>query len=169
MAIITVQKTATHVHRELENPMAKLSVLETVLYAEDLPAVLPFYHDLLGFDLFSQEEGRHVFFRSRDSMLLIFNPLATAHDVVSVGGSEIPQHGARGPGHVAFAIAEDAVSAWRHQLQEFGVEVESEVHWPGGGISLYVRDPAGNSVELATRSLWFDVSEGATADAEPAR
>jgi len=35
-----------------------------------------------------------------------------------------------------------------------GVPIESEVRWPRGGRSLYVRDPAGNSVEIASPALW---------------
>ena len=34
------------------------------------------------------------------------------------------------------------------------LDVEMEVEWPEGGRSLYVRDPAGNSVELAPPTLW---------------
>ncbi|MDQ3546548.1 MAG: glyoxalase/bleomycin resistance/extradiol dioxygenase family protein, partial [Verrucomicrobiota bacterium] len=43
---------------------------------------------------------------------------------------------------------------WRERLQEAGVAIESEVEWPEGGRSLYFRDPAGNSVELAPPTLW---------------
>ena len=32
--------------------------------------------------------------------------------------------------------------------------VEAEIHWPHGGASLYLRDPAGNSVELAPGRIW---------------
>ena len=28
------------------------------------------------------------------------------------------------------------------------------IHWPRGGASLYLRDPAGNSVELAPGKIW---------------
>jgi hypothetical protein len=34
------------------------------------------------------------------------------------------------------------------------VAIESEVSWPGGGRSLYVRDPAGNSLEFASADIW---------------
>ena len=34
------------------------------------------------------------------------------------------------------------------------VSIEAEVEWPNGGFSIYLRDPAGNSVELATPSIW---------------
>jgi aminoglycoside/choline kinase family phosphotransferase len=39
-------------------------------------------------------------------------------------------------------------------LADNGVAVEAEIAWPRGGSSLYVRDPAGNSVELAPARIW---------------
>ncbi len=40
------------------------------------------------------------------------------------------------------------------RLEAAGVAIESEVTWPRGGRSLYIRDPAGNCVELASPKLW---------------
>jgi len=82
-------------------------------------------------------------------VLLIFNPALTAVD------GKAPPHGAQGPGHVTFAMAAAEAPAWRAWLGEQGVAIEREVAWPGGGLSLYFRDPAGNSLELATPTLWF--------------
>jgi catechol 2,3-dioxygenase-like lactoylglutathione lyase family enzyme len=39
-------------------------------------------------------------------------------------------------------------------MVQHGVEIEAEVTWPSGGQSIYFRDPAGNSVELATPQTW---------------
>jgi catechol-2,3-dioxygenase len=47
-----------------------------------------------------------------------------------------------------------ALASWREHLHAHNVPVEAEVQWPGGGASLYVRDPAGNSIELVTPELW---------------
>jgi hypothetical protein len=47
-----------------------------------------------------------------------------------------------------------ALEIWRARFAERGIVVEADVQWPGGGRSLYVRDPAGNSVELAAATLW---------------
>jgi catechol 2,3-dioxygenase-like lactoylglutathione lyase family enzyme len=46
------------------------------------------------------------------------------------------------------------LKAWEEWLQEKGVQVESKVRWPAGGTSLYLRDPDGHLVELATPGLW---------------
>ena len=35
-----------------------------------------------------------------------------------------------------------------------GVEIEVDYLWPGGGRSIYFRDPAGNSLEFAEPSIW---------------
>jgi catechol 2,3-dioxygenase-like lactoylglutathione lyase family enzyme len=82
-------------------------------------------------------------------MLLIFNPDKTAES-----GQDVPAHGARGPGHAAFTIREADFDAWREHLGSEGVAIEKEVAWPNGGRSLYFRDPAGNSLELASPRIW---------------
>jgi catechol 2,3-dioxygenase-like lactoylglutathione lyase family enzyme len=69
-------------------------------------------------------------------------------------GGTIPPHDGRGELHLAFAIDAAQLSAWRARLAEAGVPIEGEVRWARGGWSLYVRDPAGNLVELATPGLW---------------
>lgn len=129
-------------------------VLETCLYAADLTAAERFYAGLLGLEVHSRGGGRHVFFRCGPAMLLVFDPDRTSSIPMRVGESPVPAHGARGPGHVALAVREADLERWKRRLSEAGVAVESEVAWPGGGRSIYVRDPAGNSVELATRRIW---------------
>jgi catechol 2,3-dioxygenase-like lactoylglutathione lyase family enzyme len=129
-------------------------VLEAAVYADDLGAAERFYRDVLGLPVLSRQPGRHVFFRCGAGVFLVFNPDATRAAPAAPGGGHVPPHGARGPGHVAFAVGAAEVEAWRGRLAAAGVTVESEVTWPGGGRSLYVRDPAGNSVELATAQVW---------------
>ncbi len=129
-------------------------VLETCLYAANLDAAVEFYANVLGLTLVSREEGRHAFFRCGRQMLLVFDPTATAAPPSSPGKTPVPLHGAHGPGHVAFAIDADHLAAWRRQLQAHAIAIECEVSWPRGGRSLYVRDPGGNSVELAMPVMW---------------
>jgi catechol 2,3-dioxygenase-like lactoylglutathione lyase family enzyme len=123
-------------------------VLETILYVDDLAAAERFYGELLGLELDSRKDGLFVFFRCGPGMLLLFEPDAAAT------GRAVPAHGAHGPGHACFAVAEDALPAWRSRLIAAGVAIEQEVKWPRGGRSFYFRDPAGNSLELATPRIW---------------
>ncbi|HEY9514494.1 MAG TPA: VOC family protein [Gemmatimonadaceae bacterium] len=134
--------------------MRVAGVLETCLYAIDLAAAERFYADVLGLEVFSREPERHVFFRCGDAMFLVFNPTRTSTGTSEVNGAAVPRHGTSGPGHTAFRIAEHEMPAWRARLSEAGIRLEAEVVWPSGGRSLYLRDPAGNSVELATPAIW---------------
>jgi catechol 2,3-dioxygenase-like lactoylglutathione lyase family enzyme len=129
-------------------------VLETSLYATDLDAAERFYADVLGLEAFARVAGRYVFFRCGGGVFLVFNPETTAHAPGAVSGVPVPAHGAHGAQHVAFAVAERDLDAWHARLTERGIAVEAEISWPRGGRSLYVRDPAGNSVELATPKIW---------------
>ena len=129
-------------------------VLETCLYASDLAAAERFYAGVLGLEVFSREPGRHVFFRCGPAMFLLFNPERTGTTPGEVGGVAVPAHGTSGAGHVAFRVPEAELSVWRARLADAGVAVEADIAWPRGGRSLYVRDPANNSVELASPRLW---------------
>jgi catechol 2,3-dioxygenase-like lactoylglutathione lyase family enzyme len=124
-------------------------VLETCLYALDLDAAEDFYRRVLGLEMITREAGRHVFFRCGKGVLLVFNPEETGE-----AGGDVPPHGAQGAGHVAFAVPSAELDAWRDHLERHGMEIEAEVTWPRGGRSLYFRDPAGNSLELATPKIW---------------
>jgi catechol 2,3-dioxygenase-like lactoylglutathione lyase family enzyme len=124
-------------------------ILETCIYVDDLAAAEIFYREVLGLVPFSRVEGRHLFFRCGSAVFLVFNPVKTAE-----ADSEVPRHGAHGPGHVAFAMQADDIPAWRERLQRCGVAIEKEIPWPAGGYSLYFRDPAGNSLELALAQTW---------------
>jgi catechol 2,3-dioxygenase-like lactoylglutathione lyase family enzyme len=129
-------------------------VLETALYTDDLAAADRFYGTVLGLERIGFVEGRHVFFRCGQGVVLIFDRRSTAHVATRVNGAPVPLHGASGAGHMALAVADADLAAWRSHLEANGVTIESEVTWPRGGRSLYVRDPAGNSVELASPLLW---------------
>jgi catechol 2,3-dioxygenase-like lactoylglutathione lyase family enzyme len=129
-------------------------VLEACLYATDLDAAERFYVDVLGLERYSSVRGRHVFFRCGTGMFLVFNPARTSTEPSLVNGASVPAHGALGPGHVAFSVPDADIPTWRVRLEAAGVPIESEVTWPRGGRSLYIRDPAGNCVELASPKLW---------------
>ncbi|MCB0209902.1 MAG: VOC family protein [Anaerolineae bacterium] len=124
-------------------------ILETCLYVDDLEVAEQFYTKILGIEPFSRVKHRHIFFRCGAGMLLLFNPIETAKAV-----GDVPTHGAHGPGHVAFAISSDEIAACREHLRHNGVSIETEITWPSGGQSIYFRDPAGNSLEFATKQVW---------------
>ncbi|HKL55696.1 MAG: VOC family protein [Roseovarius sp.] len=130
------------------------AILEAGLYAEDLPAARAFYGGVLGLEEVIHVEGRHVFYRVGGSILLIFNPNATAKGT-SDGKLPVPAHGAHGPGHLCFAASRKDMDAWRARLTAAGHPIESAFDWPNGAHSIYFRDPAGNSLEFAEARLWF--------------
>ncbi|HEX2524859.1 MAG TPA: VOC family protein [Geminicoccus sp.] len=123
-------------------------VLETVLYVDDLEEARRFYGDVLGLTLDSRKDGIFLFFRLGEGMLLLFRPEATRV------GKSVPAHGAIGPGHVCFAVAEAELDRWKERLVRADVAIEHEQAWPRGSRSFYFRDPAGNSLEIASPRIW---------------
>lgn len=123
-------------------------IFETVIYASDLAAAERFYTEVLGLEKYSGF-GVAISFRCERGVLLIFDP-----NKAILPNRGVPSHGTHGPGHLAFAARPDELDAWRDHLKEKGVEIEMEVNWEQGGTSIYFRDPAGNSIELAPLTLW---------------
>jgi catechol 2,3-dioxygenase-like lactoylglutathione lyase family enzyme len=134
--------------------MKPSAVLEAVLYASDLDAIEEFYRRVLGLEPFAKYEGRQVFYRCGDQMLLIFNPDATQIPPSPDARLPVPPHGAHGEGHACFRASASEIDAWRAQLENEGVAVEADFEWPGGGRSIYFRDPAGNCLEFAEPRIW---------------
>lgn len=124
-------------------------LFESALYADDLAAAERFYVEVLGLEVESRFPGRGLALRCDSGVLLIFDP-----EVTRVRDSPLPAHGAAGAGHIAFLATEEELPGWREQLAAHGVAIEEEIAWEQGGISLYFRDPAGNSLELAPPTLW---------------
>ncbi len=131
---------------------ALTNIHETVLYATDLAAAMSFYQDILGLPQIGEMSGRGLVFRvTGSSVLLIFDPTQTV-----IPGAGVPTHGATGPGHMAFTIAPGSLGDWRTHLARHAIPIEMEVAWPRGGHSLYIRDPANNSIEFIDTRVWPD-------------
>ena len=133
--------------------MRPAGILETVLYASDLAATEAFYRDVLGLDAFAKVAGRHLFYRCGNQVLLVFNPDATRVPPPA-DALPVPPHGTVGPGHICFRASADEIDAWRAKLAAAGVAIEADFEWPGGGRSIYFRDPAGNCLEFAEPKIW---------------
>jgi catechol 2,3-dioxygenase-like lactoylglutathione lyase family enzyme len=131
-----------------------LGTLESALYAPDLDAAEAFYAGVVGLSVIARQAGRHVFFRVGGSVLLVFDPGATRIEAPLDAPIRVPVHGATGQGHYCFSVDPASLGAWAQHLAASGCPVERDVIWPNGARSIYVRDPAGNSIEFADPRLW---------------
>lgn len=124
-------------------------IKETCFYASDLDAVRYFYADVLGLTIISEVEGKHIFFRVGDSVLLCFNPEDSLHK------TSPPSHGSTGKLHWAFEVAEKEYEETKRAIINKGIAIVDEVIWPGGGKSFYFKDPFANVLEiLPDRGVW---------------
>jgi catechol 2,3-dioxygenase-like lactoylglutathione lyase family enzyme len=128
-------------------------VLETALYVDDLPRAAGFYQGVLGLTRIFADDRLAAYDAGPRSVLLLFRRGSTLETVTMPGGT-IPPHDGHGPLHIALAIAADTLAAWEAHLATAGIPIEGRTAWPKGGTSIYVRDPDGHLVELATPGLW---------------
>ena len=131
-----------------------MRVLESALYAENLEETAAFYADVMDLERIAAAEGRHVFFRAGDGVVLLFRPSATEVPPAPDARVPVPPHGSRGEGHLCFAASAGEIDRWRERLGRAGVAIEADFEWPQGGRSIYFRDPAGNSIEMAEPRIW---------------
>ncbi|RUU25306.1 VOC family protein [Mesorhizobium sp. M6A.T.Ce.TU.016.01.1.1] len=134
--------------------MTPSAILESALYVTDLDAAEDFYSGVLGLDLLGKVDGRHLFFRCGDGVLLIFNAEATKVPPAPDARLKVPPHGTVGDGHLCFAASADEIVRWKAHLEQKKIAIESEFEWPQGGRSIYIRDPSGNSIEFAEPRIW---------------
>ncbi len=134
--------------------MQPSAILEAALYVSDLVEAERFYGETLGLERIARVEGRHVFFRCGQTVLLLFDPAATAEPPAADARLPVPPHGARGQGHLCFAATAEEIARWKAHLEEAGIAIEADFEWPGGGRSIYFRDPSGNSLEFAEPRIW---------------
>jgi XTP/dITP diphosphohydrolase len=132
--------------------MKAKAILETIVYGEDIKALRHFYETILGLEVRRELADQFVFFHCGESMLLVFNPVKS--QVKPKSFTSAPPHGAYGPGHVCFSTSAEELDSWSKRLENHGIAIEADFEWPGGGRSIYCRDPAGNSVEFAEPRIW---------------
>nr|WP_208415341.1 VOC family protein [Xanthomonas euroxanthea] len=128
-------------------------VLETGVYVADLQRACAFYARVLGVDAMYCDARMAAYAIAPGQVLLLFLQGSTTATVTLPGGT-IPPHDGSGRTHYALAIATDALAAWEAHLQACNVPIEGRTQWPGGGQSLYFRDPDEHLLELATPGLW---------------
>lgn len=129
-------------------------VLEAAVYVDDLDAAEAFYGGVLGLEKIARQEGRHVFYRCGATTVLLFVAEATQVPPGKDAFLPVPPHGAVGPGHMAFGADAAQLDDWEKRLNDNGVGIEADFRWPNGRRSIYFRDPAGNSIEIADNLLW---------------
>lgn len=134
--------------------MTPSGILESALYAHDLDAAEAFYSRVMGLERIARVEGRHVFFRCGEGVLLLFNPAETVKPPAADARLPVPPHGTQGQGHLCFRADAGEIERWKAHLAAHGVAIESEFEWQQGGRSIYFRDPAGNSLEFAEPRIW---------------
>ena len=128
-------------------------ILETSLYVADLESAEGFYRRVFGFVPLYQDHRMVALRVATQGVLLLFLHGAT-EDGSDIPGGHVPAHGGSGRQHLCFAIPKAALPEWEAHLAAQGVAIESRVTWRLGGQSLYIRDPDGHSVELATPGVW---------------
>ena len=134
--------------------MQPAAILESALYVTDLETAEAFYANVIGLERIGKVEGRHVFFRCGQGVLLLFNAEATRHPPAPDARLPVPPHGAAGQSHLCFSASAEDLERWKTHLSAHGVAIEAEFEWPQGGRSIYLRDPSGNSLEFAEPKIW---------------
>lgn len=123
-------------------------IKETCLYVTDLYRTKAFYTEILKLETLSLVEGRHVFFRAGESVLLCFVADVTEKE------EELPPHGAWGNIHFAFETDANSYRQYRNHLLTQNIPILHEHNWPNGIRSFYFHDPDNHVVEIIEEGLW---------------
>lgn len=137
-----------------ERAPAMHGVVETILYADDLPRAVAFYTEVLGLAPMKTDGERFQAFDAGAGRVLLLFKRGGTLEPVTVSGGVIPPHDGHGPHHIAFAIAAADYEAWCARLLARKIAIESETVWERGGRSVYFRDPDRHLVELVTPGIW---------------
>jgi catechol 2,3-dioxygenase-like lactoylglutathione lyase family enzyme len=124
-----------------------MGILETALYVDDVARSATFYESLFGFTRLVVSERLIALAVCDSQVLLLFHKQASRD--LTPGA-----HFGDGQLHLAFAIAEADVEAWRERLRACAITIIDERTWERGGHSLYFRDPDGHLIELGSPGIW---------------
>lgn len=127
------------------------ALMETAIYADDLDAAEAFYRDVFGLEVVRRLPGQFVFFKCGRQMLLVFDPQQSR-----TATPTIRSRATAPPDKAISVLCEDKseVDDWKARFEELGILIEHYHRWPNDSYSVYIRDPAGNSVEVGEGRLW---------------
>lgn len=129
--------------------MKFIKIKETCLYIRDLETAKKFYQETLELPLISYVEGKHIFFRAGDSVLLCFNPEDSKHK------KSPPAHYGGGKQHFAFEVSREDYENSKTWIANKGIRVTNTVIWKSGAESFYFEDPEGNVLEIVpAEGIW---------------
>jgi catechol 2,3-dioxygenase-like lactoylglutathione lyase family enzyme len=123
-------------------------IKETCLYINDIEQTAYFYHRILGLEIYNKIDGKLIFFRAGESMLLCFLNGTTENQ------SKLPPHYAKGNIHFAFEVHNSEYENWKNYLKNSGIKIEFEQQWKNELMSFYFRDPDMNLVEILMEGVW---------------
>ncbi|HET9485836.1 MAG TPA: VOC family protein [Chryseosolibacter sp.] len=127
--------------------MEFLRIKETCIYIQDLEKARHFYQGTLGLPVINYAEGKHLFLRVGESVLLLFNPEDSKYK------TSPPAHFGGGKQHFAFEVRN--YEECKRQVREKGIEIIDELTWQSGKRSFYFNDPEGNVLEiLPKKGIW---------------
>ncbi|MEK6476989.1 VOC family protein [Catalinimonas sp. 4WD22] len=128
--------------------MEILQIKENCLYVSDLLRTRHFYKEVIGLELISFVEGRHVFFRAGRSVLLCFLPEVTKQE------ETLPPHFAYGQQHLAFEVSQSEYEEWKKKLTDQNIKIVHEQHWKENLYSFYFYDPDQHVLEIIPPGIW---------------
>jgi catechol 2,3-dioxygenase-like lactoylglutathione lyase family enzyme len=129
--------------------MEFLRIKETCLYIRDLEEAKKFYHGTLGLPVINYQEGKHLFLRVGQSVLLLFNPEDSRQK------TSPPAHYGGGKQHFAFEVNTKTFENLKHEMMGKGIRIIDVVTWHSGKQSFYFNDPEGNVLEvLPEEGVW---------------
>jgi catechol 2,3-dioxygenase-like lactoylglutathione lyase family enzyme len=123
-------------------------IKETCIYVTDLQAAKTFYAYKLRLPMISFVEGRHVFFKAGESVLLCFVAGKTLQE------KELPPHGAHGSVHFAFEVGKSDYDKTLQEVKDTGIQILHEQKWGDDHRSFYFHDPDKNLLEVIEEGLW---------------